>query len=1338
MSKGKEAGISYRLSRTVFVMVTSLIILNTMILGMVWNANATDFFSDDMESGVNDWSADGLWHQSNSRYHSSSTSWAYNDGVDYDTGDHNTGSLTSPTIDLTTTNIGNLTFWTWYEVEAPTKTYDQMWIQISENSGPFVSEYQIDPSQMNSWIRVSLNITSYVGNIIRIRFFFDSIDSIANDFEGWYIDDVVVNDIPLPPETSFNPPHDDYGLDTNSDTYYNYLVVEVTVGVTESGDYLIDGSLYDTNSDFIDSTSNSTYMSAGTQIVELRFNGADIYSNGVNGPYTVDLELFDDSFELIDTDTHTTNAYQYDEFQPWKAIMEPPHSDFGLDTDSDSYYNYLVVDVVVNVSTAGNFFLFGALSDSLANPVTSDTNSTTLNEGIQTMALYFDGVDIYNNGVDGIFTVELDLYDESFVLIDEDEYTTNSYTHDEFEPPPAVFDPPHSDYGDDTNGNSYYDYLVVDVGIDVSDADTYIIDANLYNQPGTYLIVDTFQVLSLDTGVQTVQLYFNGETIYEEGIDGPYLVELTLLDTSFNILDEDSHVTQAYSYTEFEDGIPPASISDLSVDSVTTYSVRLTWTATGDDGYTGTADSYEVRYSTFGIIHGGNWNAANVFSQSWTPLPSGSTEIHDVTGLDPATEYWFAIRVADDIPNWSGVSNSPNGTTTEIFPPEIWEIEVNYNSSTVVSPGTDVTLTAVINDSEQGNSNIGGANYTVGEKNWPGTDMDPLDGTFDSPTEAVFATVDTGGWDEGAHKLYVYGWDEVPNHNTDSTDYVTVIIDSTAPEITLIDPLNSSVIKPGIAINFTFSDPYFNKTYASIDGDPKVELTDPFEINTTTWDDGEHLVELEAMDRAGNINFSWFNFTIDSKAPKIMLSSPDNESVLSADTNISLTINEDNLEKVTYSRNGGYKTELSYPFDINTSTWPDGEYTVNVYAEDKAGNFIENWFLFTKDITLPQITLKSPENNSLLMDPTILELEVTDDYLDLVRYSVNQGAYKILESPYEIDTADFEDGDFNISIRAQDTAGNMNEAWFLFTIDTTPPSVSSTFPVEDGEEIPMDADIIITFSEPMDQKSVRSAISVEPYTEYTLEWNDDNTTLTINCSEDLASKTLYTFNIGTKAKDMAGRSLDSSFEFMFTTAEEKKDDEGFPTMYLLLALIMAIVVVLIIFLMIAAKKRKAPKAAMMPTPPEVAGPQMMQVTCSSCGNLLSVEDIGVTMNVSCPFCTTLLTVESQMPQQPAPMEMPQPELPTVPITCPRCAFGFSVEDTGGIKQIQCPNCGVTGSVDLGGAGLGGAPPPPLSKAPAKPSQQIRCPSCENLFVVETTARPISIQCPHCGVTGTLT
>ncbi|UCF07629.1 MAG: right-handed parallel beta-helix repeat-containing protein [Thermoplasmata archaeon] len=111
-----------------------------------------------------------------------------------------------------------------------------------------------------------------------------------------------------------------------------------------------------------------------------------------------------------------------------------------------------------------------------------------------------------------------------------------------------------------------------------------------------------------------------------------------------------------------------------------------------------------------------------------------------------------------------------------------------------------------------------------------------------------------------------------------------------------------------------------------------------------------------------------------------------------------------------------------------------------------------------------------------------------------------------------------------------------------------------------------------------------------------------------------------------------------------------------------------------------------------------------------------------------------------------PATAPQPTLPQVPqapqapqatvrITCPSCKFGFHVNNIGGSAQVQCPNCSTVGIVNLG------APPSPQPQAPQTPPgqqfPQMRCPGCQNAFIVQTTARPVTIQCPHCGLTGTV-
>lgn len=130
------------------------------------------------------------------------------------------------------------------------------------------------------------------------------------------------------------------------------------------------------------------------------------------------------------------------------------------------------------------------------------------------------------------------------------------------------------------------------------------------------------------------------------------------------------------------DTTPPAAITNLATTAPTDNSITLTWTATGDDGSSGAASSYEVKYLALGAITEGNWASATTFSQSWTPLSSGGAESHVITGLVSNIQYWFAIKVKDEVPNISPISNSPSGTTTTSLPPqpEITQVTSYYEN----------------------------------------------------------------------------------------------------------------------------------------------------------------------------------------------------------------------------------------------------------------------------------------------------------------------------------------------------------------------------------------------------------------------------------------------------------------------------------------------------------------------------------------------------------------------------------------------------------------------------------------------------------------------------------
>lgn len=85
-------------------------------------------------------------------------------------------------------------------------------------------------------------------------------------------------------------------------------------------------------------------------------------------------------------------------------------------------------------------------------------------------------------------------------------------------------------------------------------------------------------------------------------------------------------------------------------------SLRLVWTATGDDGSIGTATAYEVRMA-LQPIDDSNWAQAFVVPSPPAPAAAGTRQQMRIRNLVHGTTYWFAIKSVDDQGNWAGISN---------------------------------------------------------------------------------------------------------------------------------------------------------------------------------------------------------------------------------------------------------------------------------------------------------------------------------------------------------------------------------------------------------------------------------------------------------------------------------------------------------------------------------------------------------------------------------------------------------------------------------------------------------------------------------------------------------
>lgn len=101
---------------------------------------------------------------------------------------------------------------------------------------------------------------------------------------------------------------------------------------------------------------------------------------------------------------------------------------------------------------------------------------------------------------------------------------------------------------------------------------------------------------------------------------------------------------------------PATPATPVSSTGTATISITLKWTAPGDDGMTGRATRYDLRYSILPITPT-NFNSAVAATGLPTPAVSGTQQQVTVTGLDATASYFFAMKTVDEAGNWSTMSN---------------------------------------------------------------------------------------------------------------------------------------------------------------------------------------------------------------------------------------------------------------------------------------------------------------------------------------------------------------------------------------------------------------------------------------------------------------------------------------------------------------------------------------------------------------------------------------------------------------------------------------------------------------------------------------------------------
>lgn len=409
--------------------------------------------------------------------------------------------------------------------------------------------------------------------------------------------------------------------------------------------------------------------------------------------------------------------------------------------------------------------------------------------------------------------------------------------------------------------------------------------------------------------------------------------------------------------------------------------------------------------------------------------------------------------------------------------------------------------------------------------------------------------------EDGDYVLKLISTDEAGN--TSAEKEVSFTIDSAPPKIEFTN-LGEGRFNDDRDVTIIVTDLNMGESNATVKYNGESYEIDPLVLEGkmattkhTFTEEGVYELQVVSTDKAGNETTKYIKFTVDKTGPAIKYSIKDGTYFNDEKVNLTVTVDDytpfvpeitvKNGDKAIEVPTDGWMKKIVWLItqELTVELEDEGVYSAQVKAKDYFGAESTKDLGFTIDRTLPEINISGTiPNDGFVQGDNELIVDINDLHFDesknevLVNGKPVKGAqWKETATGYQFKQSFPEDGEYEVTVRSEDFAGNKaTEKKHKFTVDNVKPVITIE-KVKDGTFYDKKQTAIIKVNElNFANNEVEVKVNNKPY-----EWKNQGveSSLVIPSNED------GDYVIKVSSKDAAGNVADAK-EVKFTV------DESFP------------------------------------------------------------------------------------------------------------------------------------------------------------------------------------------------